>query len=156
MNYLGTFKLGPLARITDPCYKPGLGEEVEVVQGTWNAAVSDGNSYLIAWHVGVREDDAIWAEEHFCWAGVDSGQLSIYDASSDYSAGDFGDGENGTYGEACRITLNDPEGAGIYRAGDGVVSRTQWGDGSYDVLVTKYGGKVSAIRINMGWEAEDE
>ena len=125
--------------------------------GIWNAVsyTSEEGSWgrRIA-RIEARHKDAIdgtW-KKHKAEIGVDSGQAGIYD-SKIYPQGKTGDygGCDTFYGRCCDITLKEP-GADIIDEG-GIVSRSGFGDGGYDLEVQYDGKEVVAARVTFIPEA---
>jgi len=158
---IGTFevKSGKIC-VSDPCYDRGTwcaAWGLLAKNGIWDATfyTSDEGSWghriarIEARHKDTLND--IW-KKHKTEIGVDSGQAGIYD-SKIYPQGNTGDyGECGTfYGRCCDITLKEP-GAGIIDGG-GIVSRSGFGDGGYDLEVQYDGKEIVAARVTFIPEA---
>ncbi len=148
---LGSFELTqPTLRVTDPCYQTGTwcAHTLQAQPGRWNAKVLAGPT---SWHARVHllqiahESlgdvpvlDVKELQPTELNAGVDSGQCGFFDdaryprdeASFEYEDDTF-------YGRCCESTLNDmlPGGAAVDNMG--VVSRSGFGDGGYDVYVRR-------------------
>lgn len=129
--------------VWDPCY--GHGDTFPAENGTWFAEVEmshEGNwgnrvAKLSAWK------DGCYGKTPFkrgAVAGVDSGQMGIYDIRPDVNT------DEDSYDEICNITL-DKEQAGIFRD-LGVVSSSGYGDGAYRVLINQNDkGEVNHISV---------
>jgi hypothetical protein len=138
--------------IWDPCY--GHGDEVKAANGTWFAEVEMSNegswgnrvAKLSAWKDGCYGKTPF---KRIAIAGVDSGQMGIYDLRPDI------DTDEGGYDEICDITLDKGQ-AGIYRE-LGAVSSTGYGDGAYPVRVYENGaGEVEHIEVVFISDEDDE
>ena len=160
---LGNFKVdsGSIL-ISDPCYDDAeyMHIVVEAHNGEWDAFVEeyDDNisklgATLVGTNVGYLESKGV--------AGVDSGQMGIYDEphfdnkkSVKKPLFDFGDNADHSkwYRMCCERTLNSPAGVIPH----GVVSSSGWGDGAYDVKVSKLDGKVNHIEIIFIYEGDEE
>jgi len=90
-------------------------------------------------------------EPYGCSVGVDSGQCGIFDDTiypvDVESNGEYGD-ENTFYGECCKLTLGDNQG-GILKTGNGVVSSSGYGDGSYEVFCQYHDGERIALMVDF-------
>jgi len=171
---LGTIKItSGRILVSDPCYLDSAQHMFNFVEGCRNgiwkteAEVSDEGD----WGERVAVLSARCEEPYTAWkeigiAGVDSGQMSIMDASHlqewggddrghgwdpDAYAGDF------SYQGACEITLRDGDVRGGLLAKRMAVSSSGYGDGSYPVSVGyDRNGNVVAVKIEFIWEDEGE
>ena len=88
--------------------------------------------------------------------GVDSGQAGFFDEDFYPNGDDTGnfDDTKTFYGKACTITLSEKQ-AGVID-NFGVVSRTGYGDGVYDVYVNEnVSGQIVTAAIDYGVNEED-
>lgn len=131
---------------------------------------------LLVIHENHEFDSLVWERVEGATIGVDSGQAGIFSHDSyrndDHSVlqerpepsgkpgcswdyGYFSDQPGDKfYDLMCGLTLNNEEGWGVYDKG--VVSRSGYGDGSYDLYVTRNGeGQIIGICIDFLVE-EDE
>jgi hypothetical protein len=108
--------------------------------------------------VAVHEDyiasmNMDWEPYDGC-VGVDSGQCGIFDDTvypTDEKSGGEYDDENSFYGECCKLTLGDDQG-GILKSGNGVVSISGYGDGSYKLLCQYHEGERVALMVDYALE----
>jgi hypothetical protein len=155
-----------LVHLSDPCYNIGTwcGQyNVPAKNGDWEATVeySDGGrvASFSAYNVGpTYSPHRMPTTQTRFDIGVDSGQFGIFDAEiydpeSDYESPGF-------YRDCCDATLARA-GAGAVQD-KGFVSRTGWGDGSYECVMTKTeDGELVGIDIvfiydEVDFEEEDE
>ena len=181
---LGTFKVETgKVYVSDPCYEKSegkttsrsLGVALPAVNGIWESTVAvhktEGRvSILTAKARTVRNSESgAWTEVFE--AGVDSGQMSIFDEKF-YRAKSEGEGKmsptwegmatskhenekdgGGTfYGACCTLTCGEDNGrtsqAGVLE--HGAVSSTGYGDGCYPVFVKKNkAGEVVAVKVKF-------
>lgn len=160
---LGTFttKTKKL-RISDPCYDKNVwccGTLNNCETGTWSSFIiySDegqwgvrvAENFAVFGDVTIDEAQKIYDESNWkdskITVGVDSVQCGIFD-DSEYPDGDTGDyGDNSSfYGKCCNATLNGDNQGNVIRFG--TVSRTGFGDGSYECFFTGE-DNISAIRV---------
>ncbi len=147
--------------VTDPCY-PREGEFIhKAKKGKWYAEVEHSEgciSCLIAKHESCR-GQGYW--KTVSSAGVDSGQMSIFDLSA------YGDGEGEAdddgsfYNKCCRETCKSfdhrpenkdrPESDYEFGIVDecGAVSTSGLGDGCYPIEVIKEGDEIVAVRVTF-------
>lgn len=142
-------RLGTKVVVSDPSYeiptwcqevikdvRPGVYDtDVEISdEGDWGERIAS----LTALHESCK-DDPTW--EHYSNnIGVDSGQAGIFCASS------YGDDKGGEdwYDKMCDKTLSDKH-WGTYDSG--VVSSSGFGDGSYELLVSRQYGIINGFKI---------
>lgn len=139
-NYIGSFLVesGKIV-VSDPCYEKGIwcAYIIDAENGCWNAYLPlDGNrpDILYAFLDGYGTD--CFSEELDGAAGVDSGQMSIWDAD-DYT------NERNRYESICDDTLDHNYSIQKY----GVASSTKYGDGGYPVDVYYAEGSNKAVGI---------
>jgi hypothetical protein len=154
-----------LVHLSDPCYKidTWCGQyNVPAKNGDWEATVEYTDSGRVAsfsaFFLQIDPHPAPTTQTVF-YIGVDSGQFGIFDAEiydpeSDYESPGF-------YRDCCDATLARA-GAGVVQD-KGFVSRTGWGDGSYECVMTKTeNGELVGIDIvfisdvDEDWDEEDE
>lgn len=132
-------------QVSDPCYDGGTHEE-PALNGTWVAKVDKSNvgswgtriSKLLVHHEGWNPA-ANGLKGLRITVGVDSGQMGVFDAAK------FGGGDDEDfYGLCCDATLTQ-RGCGYVPMG--FVSSSGLGDGAYDGIVWKDGGKAVAVEI---------
>jgi hypothetical protein len=132
---IGEFNVQSHVEVSDPCYSGGGGINLEVLPGKWVGKVrrSDEGDWgnrvatLRAHHV----DHDVPPSRVVGCAGVDSGQMSIADASQ------FNQLPDEHYDLACQKTLGKLS-AGIVED-YAVVSSSGYGDGGYDVKAAVVG-----------------
>lgn len=152
-NNVGKFKLSDSIMISDPCYSVGTRCQKQldnVLPGEYNGIVviteeTNGWGDRVAELLAIHENTVIWSDKSWephndVSLGVDSGQMGIIDIN-----GYFDDDENPEwYDRICDLTMSQ---GGIID-GNGVVSSTGYGDGSYDLYTHKNSdGKIDAIRV---------
>lgn len=143
-------KLGKKVVVSDPCYD----------LGTWCLAIIENvkvGEYLVnvtkmdtkGWGNRVSSIKVVHAENIFSkhnWEkteheiGVDSGQAGIFDFPT------FRKNNEGWYDSMCDLTDGEP-GWGTYNKG--VVSRSGFGDGSYDLYISKVDDKIVGMAIDF-------
>jgi hypothetical protein len=125
------------------------------------------NSMLTAIHEDHIEDTKLNWKKHFGEVGVDSGQAGIfsmetyrvdglemvvpdktYDGSEFFLPGDNLPGDD-WYLKMCKITLSE-RGWGSYS--NGVVCRSGFGDGGYDLWTAKKGRSIVALAVDFDVE----
>ncbi len=146
--------------ICDPCYDDALHMHIvtPALNGQWEAYVEKIDGRISKLYATLEGTSEIQLKKHKKHAGVDSGQMGIYDArhfmnenSVEPPLQDFGESSYARwYLMCCNRTLNDV-GAGLIP--HGVVSSSGWGDGRYPVRVSEHDGKVNHIEITF---IEDE
>lgn len=157
-SQLGTFNVvsGRII-VSDPCYEAKNELQLPAVNGEWKASISgkDRNSVL---NVSTKGSSKFpW--EKVSTAGVDSGQMSVFDLSAyrndkeaegrDLSQWkpDKGAGEQ-FYAACCVLTCYAENSAGVLP--HGAVSQSGYGDGVYPVYVKKNEqGKVVAVKVKF-------
>ena len=159
---IGTFqvKSGKII-VSDPCYDHKSEAKYPAVNGVWQASVAgkDGVASLTASTKGASK----FRWEKDTTAGVDSGQMSIFDLkfyrddnlAKGIKMPDWmtpsrikkeGKGEK-FYGACCTLTLSENS-AGVLP--NGVASGTLHGDGVYPVYIKKNEqGKVVAVKVRF-------
>lgn len=162
MKLIGSFevKSGKL-RISDPCYDLDTwcaGTLDNVLNGKWNAKIEESDKG--SW--GIRVSNLVAVHENYALSannpeltkidvGVDSGQCGIFDLDQypKDDPGEYGD-KNSFYGKVCNLTCNEDDmnqSAGIID-NFGVVSRSGYGDGSYECYVRRnVKGEIVAAEI---------
>lgn len=120
------------------------------------------NSVLMVIHKDHLESDLKWRRTRGV-VGVDSGQAGIFTMDTyrndivaetiETPSGEWtgfnnrlSDGD-GWYDKMCALTINEEDGWGTYS--NGVVSRSGYGDGGYDLLVARVNRKIVAIAIDF-------
>ena len=146
---LGYFKVTDKIIVTDPCYDyDHLGTLIldNALSGKYIASAEVINnciSTLAISHHNFKND--ILESESVGYIAVDSGQAGFFDLDffRKNQGGEVGD-LNTFYGLACAITLS-PKQAGVIKK-RGVVSSSGFGDGCYDVYISRdeYGKIVAA------------
>jgi len=159
--------------VADPCYEVGTwcgGYNIPAKNGTWNAEVMEVGSWVAeftAYHVDHEPnsvDDLLL--DTSLDLGVDSGQFGIFDVEG-YKG--YADGDDSKwYYDICRVTCpawddddwnkhkNDPT-YGVTPDGTGFVSRSGWGDGSYEgYFLRDEDGNVVAFRVVFIGDEEEE
>jgi hypothetical protein len=166
-----TIQLSDEVMVSDPCYVvptwcqhkltnvlPGeyLTNVIKSDEGSWGIRIGA----LVVIHKDYIEDPLNFREVKSADIGVDSGQAGIFSMEtyrkdeifmnevSEFNKSYQGwkdDGGEQWYGHMCDRTLGD-EGWGVYDRG--VVSRSGYGDGSYELSVAKHKGKIVGIAIN--------
>jgi len=181
-NKLGTFKVETgKVYVSDPCYEKSqgkttnrsLGIALPAVNGIWRSSATihktEGRVSVLTAKSQESRMGGVWTEVFE--AGVDSGQMSIFDEKF-YRVKSEGqgklsptwkymatgkhenekDGGGVFYGACCTLTCGEDNGA-TSQAGvleHGAVSSTGWGDGSYPVFVKKNkAGKVVAVKVKF-------
>jgi len=156
---VGTFEIGSgEVVVSDPCYSLGTWcqGQVHAKNGNWIGSVvmSDEDDWgirvgkLIAKHEDHQNVEFSDNPSNID-AGVDSGQMSIFDfdhynlGDEDEDSGEFGRGD--WYDLVCRKTLKDQFGV----LPGGVVSSSGVGDGSYPVFIEYEGEKAVAIKVEF-------
>lgn len=171
-----TINLGKEVMVSDPCYRiptwcqkklTGVlpGEYEVFCKRTDN---TDGwgtrNSILTVVHKDYVDSELKWRRTRGV-VGVDSGQAGVFSLESyrddiisesiEVPTGDWiglpniGEENDGNkwYDKMCAITINNEEGWGSYS--HGVVSRSGYGDGGYDLLVARVNRKIVGITIDF-------
>ena len=170
-------KLGKEVMISDPCYddptwcqhklKNVLPGEYSVHCKTYDAGDwGVRNSMLLAVHTDYLDSDIKWKECTGAVVGVDSGQAGIFDLPYYRKDSIFENEEsnflkefrnyNGQEGDVwyshmCDRTLGE-EGWGHFE--NGVVSRSGYGDGSYNLYLGRVNRKVVGICIDFSVEPD--
>lgn len=166
------------AVVCDPCYmyeecptrrSALVRHSIDVVKGSWGVQVKQGrdgrNARLLAVSQFVGVEDGPRKKFVFEGAiGVDSGQVGIFDAEHGRDdtpfdaawfaqfANPFHD-DNRWYAGVSNLTLRTPISAGVYEFG--AVSESGYGDGCYDLIVTKnYRGE--AVKMEVVFIDEEE
>lgn len=160
--------------VGDPCYDDSMDyEKLAAVNGDWKAQVSISNSKgfnegrvvsLTLAHSSVHPDQS---KQRLATLGVDSGQMSAFDAKS-YRKDELAKGMKTPkwltakrlreepkgemfYGACCALTCSD-ESEGL-KGGNfkevGVVCESGWGDGSYSLYIWKKGNKVVKVQVKF-------
>lgn len=168
---LGKIELGEKVRVSDPCYDMGVwcaGTVENVLAGEYVCTAEIMPHELTNWGDRVSSITVVhkdYVNNNLEWegtgfeVGVDSGQAGIYDLEyfeksqpdDDYQVDDSLSAEEQPtwYSKVCKATDD------FAKTLDGkcLVSRSGFGDGGYDCLVTKNeDGKVVAISITYIWE----
>ena len=148
---LGSFTVTDKIIVADPCYDYGkLGTLAldNVLSGKYIATAEVVNNRIASLsisHSNFKND--ILESENVGYIAVDSGQAGFFDLDffRNNHGGELGD-LNSFYGLACAITLS-PKQAGVIKK-RGVVSSSGFGDGCYDVFVSRDEcGKIVAASI---------
>lgn len=139
-----TFKVTSGALVFgDPCYDTN--ESCKAQNGTWTAhvVVSDEGSWgnrvkrVVVHHEDFNPGDPHIKSEVVGFS-VDSGQAGVFDRDS-YGVYDF-------YDICCKKTLSKKQ-CGYLEGG--FVTSSGYGDGMYDALVQKVGGKAVCIELTF-------
>jgi hypothetical protein len=158
--YLGTFdQTSDKILVSDPCYELEKDEDTFKInfilnnaqQGKWNTWViidreNGRNAELIAisdtMSIDCKTlDSNFWSNMHEMAICVDSGQAGIYDAAHFKDDND----NDKWYDMNCKITISHEHCAGIIPYG--IVSKSGYGDGIYDLFVSKKNKKIVGVRI---------
>ena len=162
MENFYTFQLGELVHLSDPCYS---------TQDDSNCAKFNQPCHPGLWGAKVTLQDGCVAEVEYChentlmlhkaemknfFVAVDSGQFGIFDASIWEDESNF-DVEGSFYRECCDATLSGFKGSPIYKQEDGklsefgfgFVTRTGFGDGSYNVEAYYHKGKLVKATVSF-------
>lgn len=154
-----TWQCSGVLRVTDPCYTKadgavGVAGTRPALAGSWRACARNAAgsvSRLITWAAAARiadPDEPGWVEASFS-AAVDSGQCGVFDDAR-YPSGPVGEYEDpeSFYGKAC-VATDNRENFGLVDD-IGVVSRSDFGDGSYIVYERVNGeGVIDAVYIEF-------
>ena len=148
---LGSFNVTDKIIVADPCYHfDTLGTLTldNVLSGKYIATAEVVNNLVVALHIShYNFKNDILENEKVGYIAVDSGQAGFFDLDffRKNHGGEFGD-LNSFYGLACAITLS-PKQAGVIKK-RGVVSSSGFGDGCYDVFVSRDEvGKIVAASV---------
>ena len=148
---LGSFNVTDEIIVADPCYDyDNLGTLAldNVLSGKYIATAEVEKNLVVALHIShVNFKNDILESERVGYIAVDSGQAGFFDLDffRKNHGGEFGD-LNSFYGLACAITLS-PKQAGVIKK-RGVVSSSGFGDGCYDVFVSRDEvGKIIAASL---------
>ena len=148
---LGSFTVTDKIIVADPCYdydKFGTVTLDNVLSGKYIATAEVEKNLVVALHIShsyFKND--ILESESVGYIAVDSGQAGFFDLDffRNNQGGEVGD-LNSFYGLACSITLS-PKQAGVIKK-RGVVSSSGFGDGCYDVYVSRDEvGKIVAASV---------
>lgn len=169
---LGTFTVTtPALRVTDPCYTPDTrcAGVLQVLPGNWTARVLVGPTdwdtrvkQLQITHesLGVSEIIPLAAMVRTSLnAGVDSGQCGFFDEARYPRKKSEFEYEKGTfYAGCCELTLDEKgSGGGVLADGSGVLSRSGFGDGGYNVYAQKDStGNIVALALAFIGDRYDE
>ena len=148
---LGSFKVADEIIVADPCYDYGkLGTLAldNVLSGKYIATAEVVKNLVVALHIShYNFKNDILESENVGYIAVDSGQAGFFDLDffRKNEGGEVGD-LNTFYGLACAITLS-PKQAGVIK-NRGVVSSSGFGDGCYNVFVSRDEvGKIVAASV---------
>ena len=148
---LGSFKVADKIVVSDPCYEYSeVGTVIldNVLAGKYIATAEEVNNRIAALYVShANFKNYILESEKVGYIGVDSGQAGFFDLDfyRKNEGGEVGD-LNTFYGLACAITLS-PKQAGVIK-NRGVVSASGFGDGCYDVYISRDEvGKIVAASV---------
>ena len=148
---LGSFTVTDKIIVADPCYdydKFGTVTLHNVLAGKYIATVEVEKNLVVALHISHSNfKNDILESENVGYIAVDSGQAGFFDLDffRKNEGGEVGD-LNTFYGLACAITLS-PKQAGVIKK-RGVVSSSGFGDGRYDVFVSRDEvGKIVAASL---------
>ena len=148
---LGSFTVKDRIIVADPCYSyDDLGTLLlnNVLRGKYIATAEVVNNRIAALAIShFNFKNEMLESENVGYIAVDSGQAGFFDFDffQNNQGGEFGD-LNTFYGLACSITLS-PKQAGVIKK-RGVVSSSGFGDGCYDVYVSKNEvGKIVAASV---------
>ena len=148
---LGSFSVTDKIIVADPCYDYGkLGTLAldNVLSGKYIATAEVEKNLIAALHISHSNfKNDILESENVGYIAVDSGQAGFFDLDffRKNHGGEVGD-LNSFYGLACAITLS-PKQAGVIKK-RGVVSSSGFGDGCYDVYVSRDEvGKIVAASL---------
>jgi hypothetical protein len=169
MEHYYTFQLGELAHLSDPCYS---------TQEDGNYSKFNQPCHPGLWDAKVALDDGCVVSVEYCHTNtlllhkaemqnfqvaVDSGQFGIFDASIWEDESDF-EASGSFYRECCDATLSGFMVSPIYKHeygklsefGFGFVSRTGYGDGSYNVEAYYNNGKLVKAKITFIEQDEND
>ena len=155
---IGTIELSEKVFVSDPCYDTDTWCTVrmkDVVPGTYHCRVrmlKDPLSVcgtkrvkeLIIVHESIKDWKKSLKWEYAGNAGVDSGQMGIYDYDHFDKLNKVEETKDNWYDIVCKITLN--EDAGIADTHSAVCS-SGYGDGSYPVYGNWLKDKLRAIKV---------
>ena len=148
---LGSFSVTDKIIVADPCYDYGkLGTLAldNVLSGKYIATAEVEKNLIAALHISHSNfKNDILESENVGYIAVDSGQAGFFDLNffRKNHGGEVGD-LNSFYGLACSITLS-PKQAGVIKK-RGVVSSSGFGDGCYNVYVSRDEvGKIVAASV---------
>ena len=148
---LGSFTVADEIIVADPCYDyDNLGTLIldNVLSGKYIATAEVVKNLVVALHISPSYfKNDILESESVGYIAVDSGQAGFFDLDffRNNQGGEVGD-LNSFYGLACSITLS-PKQAGVIKK-RGVVSSSGFGDGCYDVYVSRDEvGKIVAASV---------
>ena len=148
---LGSFKVTDKIVVADPCYdydKFGTVTLDNVLSGKYIATAEVANNSIAALHISHSDfKNDIFESENVGYIAVDSGQAGFFDQNfyRKNHGGEVGD-LNSFYGLACSTTLS-PKQAGVIKK-RGVVSSSGFGDGCYNVYVSRDEvGKIVAASL---------
>lgn len=158
----GCIELSEKVIVSDPCYDRSvwcMATDVAVKPGKYVVYIAKKDEKEFGTRVAVimavhedyiKEIKEDW-ETYDCCIGVDSGQCGIFDddiyPKDEKSGGEYDD-ENSFYGECCKLTLGDSH-FGLLRNGNGVVSSSGYGDGSYELFCQYYDGERIALMVDF-------
>ena len=161
-------QFGNKIRVGDPCYEPGHVSmdayvEFPAVAGIWDCDAeivpdswgSQGNRVA---SVSLRAvDGGIVTSRRYFDLDVDSGQMA-FESVEVQRGGEYD--EEGYYGDACRLTLNEDYGVfnSAKREGHAVfVTSTGYGDGCYRLSVgVNEAGEAVSLKMEFIEEDEEE
>ena len=148
---LGSFKVTDKIVVADPSYDyDNRGTLIldNVLSGKYIATAEVEKNLVVALHISHSNfKNDILESESVGYIAVDSGQAGFFDLDffRKNEGGELGD-LNSFYGLACSITLS-PKQAGVIKK-RGVVSSSGFGDGCYDVFVSRDEvGKIVAASV---------
>ena len=148
---LGSFTVADEIIVADPCYDYDKFDTVtlhNVLSGKYIATAEVEKNLIAALHISHSDfKNDILESESVGYIAVDSGQAGFFDLDffRKNHGGEVGD-LNTFYGLACAITLS-PKQAGVIKK-RGVVSSSGFGDGCYDVFVSRDEvGKIVAASL---------
>lgn len=151
MKNIGEITLDGKIIITDPCYEPDIWCTVktELPKARYNCkvlTVNKRNASLIVMKKSFKNKGISY--KYIGSAGVDSGQLGIFDLDYfiKHQPDDDWENEKSWYRKVSEATINPG-----YTLTDkaGVCSSTYCGDGMYPVYEILNDGKVIGIRVNF-------
>ena len=154
-------------RVTDPCYDKGVHCSYvmkDCREGVWNASIEREHagcwgmrvSMLEIRHVAHSKDEVLrFKKVREADIGVDSGQAGFFiESAYPTDEKEFEYEDNTFYGKVCNLTLdmNERNPNPLHSDGGvnefGCVSRSGYGDGSYNLAVSRNAeGKIIAARI---------
>ncbi|MBR1772645.1 MAG: hypothetical protein IJ749_01965 [Eubacterium sp.] len=148
---IGNIALSRDVIISDPCYDPDtwctIRTRLPKAKYSCNIYLENQrNAALVILKNGITEDNVDY--KYIGSAGVDSGQLGIFDLDyfKTHQPDDDYENPDSWYSKVCHATI---EPGYVITDGKGVCSSTYCGDGMYPVYEILHNGKVVGLRANF-------